>query len=162
MRRSLRPELTAEQRELARRIRSGRHGSYLWRPLGVALMALAVVAAVDPDYPVARSIPTSASAVGGWRLLPVVLAPRGTVAVADLRFRWTWPGARDTAFELVVLDEEHEELARREVRGNEYPADAAMQQLLRGQADGQLHWFVVARDGERLARSAPMAFRFSR
>ncbi len=126
------------------------------------MMAVACVAALDPDYPLPRFIPTSASAVGGLHLLPVPLAPRGVVDAATVRFRWAWPGARDTAFDFVLLDEQHDEIYRRAVRGTECVVDGDLRRLLASESVGdQFHWFVVAHGDDRDARSAPMAFGIS-
>lgn len=161
-RRSVRPEPTAEQREVVRRIRSQRQGSWVWRPLGLLLIAAAAAAALDPEYPVARPKSVLPSAVDGIDLLPRPLAPRGEVDAAPAAFRWTWAGPRDAEFDFVLLDEELEEVFRRSVRGHECPVDGNLGAQLAGAKGAQWHWSVVARCRGQERRSAPVAFGFSR
>lgn len=128
------------------------------------MIGVAVTAALDPDYPLPRSVANGASAAHGLDLMPKPLAPRGAVAEDAVRFRWTWTGPRDAAFDLVLLDEQLDEIYRRPVRGNELAVDAELRQVLDPAlaAGGQLHWYVVAAEHAGALRTAPVAFGFRR
>lgn len=149
------------QLERARQIRGARRGSRWWRPLGVLLTALATFAALDPDYPLPRQLPTTGSAVAGAGLMPEAVAPRGAVPAGDFAFRWV---AADGASELVLLDDQLDEIYRRRVNGNCLPVDAALRKTLEGLAgaEGRLHWYVIGEVGGQPRRSPPVAIEFCR
>jgi len=138
------------------------------------MMAVALAAAFDPDYPLSRSLPTPPSARAPVSPEPPqqlaalqlqALSPRGAVAAADLRFRWVADGAPAVPCELVLLDEDMAEIHRGPVAGNECAVDAELRLALQaagGFRGAQLFWFVAARGRAEAARSAPVAFAISR
>ena len=151
-------------------MRSGRRGSRLWRPLGLVLIAAAVAVALDPEYPLPRSVPTPSSAPGQGLLVPSPVSPRGSftgdVTADAVRFVWSQGGhsgegdGQATDLYIVVLDEQLEEIARQRVAGDHYVATGALGQRLCSGA--QFHWQLLAVRGESRGRSAPAAFQFSR
>lgn len=160
-RRPLRRPLNAWQLELAQRIRSERRGGRFWRPLGVLMMALAAAVALDPDYPLPRSMPTVASASRPSRLLatspPLPLHPRGAIEGSPRAFVWSGVGPRGVGVEFVLLDEELDAIYRRPVRGNSLAVDGELWFVLQLARGGQLHWTVAYTCGGNRIQGAPVA-----
>jgi hypothetical protein len=155
----LRRELSTQQRLRALGIRSERRGVRWSRPFGALLIAVAVAAAVDPEYPLPRSVPEIVSAGEGAALAPRCLAPRGKVGADPVCFRWAWDGA-PPALDFVLLDEQLDEVLRQRVSGSELVAAGELRERL--QAGGQLHWYVEGEVAGQPVRCAPVAFWFCR
>ncbi len=160
----MRRPLSAWQLELAQRIRSERRGSRAWRPFGVLLVTLAAAAALDPDYPLPRSMPTIASASRPSRLLatspPLPLYPRGAIVGSPQTFVWSGVGPRGVGVEFVLLDEELDAIYRRPVRGNSLAVDGELWFVLQLAHGRQLHWAVAFCCGGNRLQGAPVAIEF--
>ncbi|MGE3171377.1 MAG: hypothetical protein AB7O97_02050 [Planctomycetota bacterium] len=154
-RRPLRRPLSAEQREHARRIRSQRPQPRWPRPLGLALLGAAVVAAFDPEYPLPRSVPGTVSAEEVPLLLPRLAAPSGAVASGPILFLWSWEPL-DAEVEVVLLDERLDEVVRIPATGGVVEVDLPW---LRALPPGtQVHWRVEGTRRGQPVRTAPAAF----
>jgi hypothetical protein len=144
------------------RIRSGRRGSRLWRPAGLLLIAVAVAAALDPEYPLPRLLPTHTSAAEPGPLVPDPVSPRGAMTGDAVRFVWRADGEHGDgpapALYIVVLDEQLEAIGRFAVQGGDWVPQQALAARLRSGA--QFHWQIEAVAGAERRRSAPAAFQF--
>lgn len=120
---------------------------------------MAILLALDPDYPVPRG-DTQASARPAPLLLPKALLPRGACDVEGLEFSYEWSGPQ-LEWELVVLDDRLDHVLsvpcsdRRVV-----PAPAALQQRL--SAGGVFYWFVRGAVDGLPIRCSPVLFQPNR
>jgi len=124
------------------------------------LLATAIFAALNSDYPVLPPVPGS-STDRSAQLVPQLVEPTGLVDSPVGWFRWSWAGAEATCT-MVLLDEELAEVHRQQVLGRELPVVGRLAQLLA--AGSRFHWFVEVEmpvNGEVVA-SRPAAFGFSR
>jgi hypothetical protein len=120
---------------------------------------VALVAVIDPDYPMpgSRAVPSSARSAS--KLMPRALQPVGWVGTRRPRFCWTWTGP-GVDFDLVLLDAALDEVHRQRVHGSEAVArDQLADRLATGE---QFHWYVEATLQGTVVRSAPVAFGFAR
>jgi hypothetical protein len=116
------------------------------------LVGLAIVLAIDPDYPLPAASSPSGSAGAGEVLLPQAIEPRGALASAPAAFRWERNGATG-AWRLVVLDADLTTLFRGEpLTADRAPAPAALR--------GGDHYWLLERDAPP-ARTAPVWFRIA-
>lgn len=119
---------------------------------------MAVIVAMDPDYPVARGEGTSLpSASRGPVLLPVPTAPRGDCDLSRLAFAWEWVGP-PTAWELVILDAELQSVFTTVCsQGSEMAAPEQLRRLL---VAGQVYYWLVRNPADAgVVRTSPVLFR---
>ena len=120
--------------------------------LGLALIAVAVALALDPDYPITRdgshSSAESDGELGSGTPRPV--HPIGASSEQSIEFRWEGEGR----WHLVLLDEHLEVLFRTPpIDGARHLAGPEMSLIL--QRGRRFHWLVESADRPEL-RSAPV------
>lgn len=127
--------------------------------MGIVCIVAAASAALDPDYPVPRSVlRTLAGSQVTSRGLDAVM-PRGEVGDVPASFRWLWEG-EPSPFTVVLLDGEHREVCRLVAEGCELKVDGTLDRVLA--AGGTFHWYVETPQREGVVRSVPSAFVISR
>lgn len=149
--------------EKVREVRSARSRPRWVRPVGVVLMLVAGLAALDPDYPMPREVLQSILARRVTSAGVVAVEPRGAVAAMPEAFRWTWDVGTENqvrSWTLVVLDAQFGELARVPVTGTETRVEGPLRDAIAGAAE--FHWFVESAAQKGVVRSAPVAVQISR
>ncbi len=158
--RTLRRSPRAGVMEEVERIRRTRPGPRWTRPLGGCLVLLALVWAVDPDYPLASRESPTLSARDGTYLLPRALGPDGVQADRRVRLAWEWQGPA-VPFDVVLLDAAYDEVARvTEVRDRELVAAGCLREAL--QSGDDFFWYVEGNLGGRRFRCVPSPLVFAR
>ena len=149
--------------ETVRELRSARSSPRWARPLGVVLMLVAGLAALDPDYPMPREVLQTILRSRVTSEGVVAAEPRGSVASVPEVFRWTWAGDTEGQvrnWTLVLLDAQHSELARVPVAGTETRLAGGVRDAIATAAE--FHWFVESAAQKGVVRSAPVAVAISR
>jgi hypothetical protein len=148
--RQVRPEV----RSVVQRERAARSQPWWPRPLGVLLLGMACLYAIEPVGPVPTDVAASSSARTGPRLqLPTAKSPDGNAGSAA-PFAWT-AGDASGPFTIVVLTAGYDELfARDGIAGSPWTPDAAAAAAV--STPGTYHWFVR---GEAFGRTvtSPLA-----
>ena len=123
------------------------------------LVGMAVLLALDPDYPVPRGVASAMSTESGLQLLPRALQPVGLTPGPAPRFAWQWTGP-EVAWDLVLLDAALDEILRvRGIWGCEYVAAGSLADALR---EGRtFHWYVESELAGRSVRCPLAAVRFT-
>ena len=121
--------------------------------LGFAMVTLAVVLVMDPDYPIPRKADAKASAAPREGLAqearPRALSPRGNCAADALDFTWEWDGP-PLRWRIAVLDAHLEEVWSSTAEGCRAPASAELLSRLR--PEQPFYWFVEASSHGRRVR----------
>ena len=150
--------------ETVRELRAARSCPRWARPLGVVLMLVAGLAALDPDYPMPREVLQSILSRRVTSEGVVAAEPRGNVASVPEVFRWTWAGddreGQVRSWTLVLLDAQFSELARVPVAGTETRLEGVVRDAIATAAE--IHWFVESAAQKGVVRSAPVAVQISR
>lgn len=160
---SWRRPASEETQATVRELRSARARPRWTRPLGIALMSIAAMALLDPDYPMPRAVLQAIRDSRATSEGIVAVEPRGQLAAAPTNFRWDWSeGLRDQvrSASLVVLDAQFSELVRVPVAGTEARVEGPLLDAI-GTAS-EFHWFVETRAQDGVVRSLPVAFAISR
>lgn len=127
--------------------------------MGIVCIVAAASLALDPDYPVPRSVlRTLAGSHVTSRGLDAVM-PRGEIGEVPASFRWLWEG-EPSPFTVVLLDSEHREVCRLVAEGRELPVEGALDRAL--EPGETFHWYVETAQREGVVRSVPSAFVISR
>lgn len=149
--------------DAVRELRSARQQPRWARPVGVGLMVVAAMAAMDPDYPMPRAVLQSILARRVTSEGVAAVEPRGAVAAMPDVFRWTWDGGAENQvrnWTLVVLDAQSCELARVPATGTELRLEGPLRDAIAGAAE--FHWFVESPSQKGVVRSALVAVQISR
>ncbi len=121
------------------------------------LMAVALVLALDPDYPLAEGeIPRVQVPQDLLTKFPVTVSPTGAVRGKLKEFRWNWQGAA-RSWQVVVLDQSTDELFRSGLIAGDRWKPAA-EQLDHLASDRRLYWYVSSGEGPRRIRSDLQSF----
>lgn len=124
----------------AKRIRAARHQPWWPRPLGVALLGVAMLAALDPVVPMPTHVAASSARSPSGLLALVAEFPQGSLTSSPPAFCWSGTAAHG-ATTLVVFGADYSELARFDgIVGSSWPLPQPVSMALREQ--GELHWRV--------------------